>query len=233
MGWLERRSRRLREIYYELVEPTMGYPRHKESLASQLAPADCHQTCLALSMLIELMRNRRVCVTGPLAESVEGCDITGAPEGGLPRLISLGIAPLYVVTDLDADLKYLAISAQISPFLLVHVHGDNAERLGQLRGILSRPGVVYTTQVEPMGCVTSLGGFTDGDRAVLLPLLAGAREVVAVGYDFSAPVHDHKSAPASDKERKLWLAREILLRASEILGYSVEFGEKLIVFRLR
>lgn len=211
----------------------MGYPRHRETLAAAAAPADCYESHLALLELVESIRGRRICVIGPLGGSPKNCDIIGAPEGGLPQLLSLGMSPLYLTTDLDADLKYLFMAIQATRYVLVHVHGDNMARLAQIGGLLSRRGVIYTTQVEPLACVAGLGGFTDGDRAVVLPLIAGAREVLAIGYDFVRPSHDHKAFPSNEKEKKLRIASEILSRASSMLGYTMEVREKLIVFKSR
>jgi len=213
----------LTQLYLDLVEPVMGYPRHRESIASLLGPPTCSEECLLIGELESRIRDRVVCVAGPAGSpGFEGCDVIGAPEGGLLALIEAGLKPLYVVGDLDVDLRILDLMIEAAEILLIHVHGDNMERVSTYSRRLRGSKVIYTSQVQTSSCVLPIGGFTDGDRALIVAMLAGAREVRALGYNFDNPVFKHKSITLEGevKRTKLKLAAEITYRASAILGYT-------------
>ncbi|MCX8195734.1 MAG: hypothetical protein N3F67_01420 [Acidilobaceae archaeon] len=234
MKLLRERAREVRRLYYEIVEPLFSYPRHKESLASLLGPQTCYEECLSAQELSEALESRHVCVLGPLPSRPEGCEVYGAPEGGLGRALELGVRLTYVTGDMDAEEGLASLALLTVPFLLIHLHGDNRERVLLFSSLLRRRGVLYTSQVDAVGCVLPLGGFTDGDRAVIAAMLMGAEAVKAYGYDFSAPFRGRKpEAAMRDKGLKLLAAREILFRSAVLLGYSVEEGTHMTFLRRR
>jgi len=213
----------LTQLYLDLVELVMGYPRHRESIASLLGPPTCSEECLLIGELESKIRDRVVCVAGPAEGSdFEDCDVIGASEGGFLALVEAGLRPLYVVGDLDADLRILDLMIEAAEILLIHIHGDNVERVSAYSRRLRGSKVIYTSQVQTSNCVLPIGGFTDGDRALIVAMLAGAREVRAIGYNFDNPVFKHKSTTLEGeiKRVKLKLAAKIAYRASAMLGYT-------------
>lgn len=141
------------------------------------------------------MRNRRNLViagAGPSLAKVPASffvgKITVAADGATTRLREIGVVPNVVVTDLDGNPDDLAWAAAQGARMVVCAHGDNR---AALRDLVPRLGpLLYGThQVEPtpdLDPLRNVGGFTDGDRAVVLAEDVGARHAVLVGFDFAA-----------------------------------------------
>lgn len=232
MRLLRERARELVGLYYELVEPLFSFPRHRESLAHLLGPSLCYEECITLELFRGAVEGRDVCIIGPLPSDPRGCQLFGAPEGGMGRALEAGLPLSFLAADLDAEEGLLRLAIDTVPFLFVHLHGDNRERFLFYESSLRRGGVVYTSQTDSVGCVVPLGGFTDGDRAVIFSMLAGAKTVRVFGYDLSRPVRGRKPLISTrDKALKLSVAGELLRRSAELLGYEVEEGEAITFAR--
>ena len=237
-------------LYHRLVEPVMGHPRHAEALsASRVAlEIDCSRECTHVAGLRERIEGAVVCVIGPKAlvsddvESlVEGCDELAAPEGGHIALVAGGIKALYVTGDLDSSLLSIASMAGSTRYLLVHVHGDNHYRipLASMAGGGLVP-VLYTSQVDSIGCVLSLGGYTDGDRAAIVSMGLGAREVRMIGFGSLAtrdlerarsaaiPFKDYVTRSVFETSKlKYELGMKLLAELARIKGYDAVWRESL------
>ncbi len=110
---------------------------------------------------------------------VTGNTIIGV-EGGAYALVRKGIIPDVIVTDLDGPMEFLAKSPST---FFVHFHGDNIEKATKCSyEILFHS--IPTVQTFPFGPCLNLGGFTDGDRAVYLAALLGARRIHLFGFNF-------------------------------------------------
>jgi uncharacterized Rossmann fold enzyme len=135
-----------------------------------------------------------------------------ACDGATERLRELGVVPNLVVTDLDGEPDALRWAARAGSHLVVHAHGDNRGRLGLVRDL--GPQLHGTHQVEPtpdLEPLRNLGGFTDGDRAVLLCEALGARRVRLVGFEYSQPPSRYSHEwDVKTKGRKLRWAQEIV-----------------------
>ncbi|WP_457619374.1 6-hydroxymethylpterin diphosphokinase MptE-like protein [Methanopyrus sp.] len=117
-------------------------------------------------------------VAGKLEENV-----VYAADGACRALLELGIVPDVVVTDLDGPREYLLMSSECGSITVVHAHGDNVAELAELVPVLGR--ILGTCQVEPpCDLLHNFGGFTDGDRAVVMAARLGAERVLTVGMDF-------------------------------------------------
>ncbi len=214
-------------IYYRLVEPVMEYSRHREGVATLIGPPTCYSECAALEELESEVRESTVCIVGPLAEeplNIEGCNVIAAPEGGLHTLINSGIKPLYVTGDLDVELKYMTMGLRLVKFYVIHIHGDNIERVSWLVKTVGPENAIFTSQVHTVNCTLNIGGFTDGDRAAILAMLLGASQVKLQGFDFEKPTFKHKEAILNDRDKvlKLKLARKILVETSKTLGFTLK-----------
>ena len=136
-----------------------------------------------------------------------------AADGAVERLRELGILPQVLVTDLDGEPEALKWAADAGSIPVVHAHGDNREELRSLAPSLG-PLLHGTHQVgpeNPLEPLRNLGGFTDGDRAVVMCEALGARSVRLVGFDFDAGPsrYSHRWDPAT-KPRKLRWAERII-----------------------
>lgn len=180
------------------------------------------RTWRELGVLARNRRNLTVAGCGPGLASLRAEELAGrivvACDGATSRLRELGRPPDLVVTDLDGKADDLLWAAAAGSTFVVHAHGDNRDAVARLVPQLG-PMVHGTHQVEPGGAggewlapLRNVGGFTDGDRAVLLLEELGAREARLVGFEFDAPPssYSHRWDPAT-KPRKLAWARQIVM----------------------
>lgn len=108
-----------------------------------------------------------------------------ASDGSCALLGREGILPDIIVTDLDGDVDKEREMNSNGALMVIHFHGDNFRRAEKyvrtLKGM-----VVITTQAGPTENTFNFGGYTDGDRAVLLCEEFGAKQVVLAGFDFGS-----------------------------------------------
>jgi len=130
-----------------------------------------------------------------------------AADGAARACRERGRVPAVVVTDLDGYADDLQWAARAGAAVVVHGHGDNLAALGAW---LPRLQVAAVTAAAPAESVACWGGFTDGDRAALLALAHGAREVRLAGFRFDAVgLYSGRHRPR-EKLRKLAWAERIL-----------------------
>ncbi|ASJ10967.1 6-hydroxymethyl-7,8-dihydropterin pyrophosphokinase [Thermococcus sp. P6] len=145
-----------------------------------------------------------------------------AADGATSALLNAGLVPDITVTDLDGRIPDIKLANDRGTFVVVHAHGDNADRIAAYVPVFSR--ILGTCQTEPLDVVYNFGGFTDGDRAAFLAEELGAREIVLVGFDFGPLVgkwskprlRDH--SPVWDSKRKKFEFAQELLRWLEKNG---------------
>ncbi len=229
------RAAALREAYREIVEPVMGHSRSME-LWSALEAARLHRdpwrVCTLLGRLALNVWDARVCVLGPLTRRApEKCGLAVAVEGleiaepGLARMSRV------VVGDLDSSEPHTLSRLCEDRVCFLHVHGDNLERFKSVSELLIG-NYVPTSQAYCVWPVLGIGGYTDGDRAVLIPALLGARRIEVYGFDFSRPSRRHKAWRTDDpglKRVKLGLARLMIEEGARRLGYALARGEGVLI----
>ncbi|MDJ0274106.1 MAG: 6-hydroxymethylpterin diphosphokinase MptE-like protein [Nitrososphaerota archaeon] len=152
----------------------------------------------------------------------EGRAFLVVADTATPLVLSRGIVPDVVVTDLDGPVDALLRASRSGSLLFVHAHGDN---IGALRETLPLLGdrIEPTTQVpRPVGHVHNFGGFTDGDRAAYVSVALGARAVVLLGMCLTCGVSRLSSIGKSKsgnweerKSRKLLVAARTLKKLAE------------------
>jgi uncharacterized Rossmann fold enzyme len=132
-----------------------------------------------------------------------------AADGATSTLVHcLGRVPDIIVTDLDGDVAdQLSASAQ-GAIVVVLAHGDNLPALERYVPWFAGP-LTLTTQGRPFDGVYNFGGFTDGDRAVMLARHFGARTIRLVGFDLDNPRPKAGRDPEI-KRRKLEEARRLI-----------------------
>ena len=169
-------------------------------------------------MLGVQLRNRRnlaILGCGPSLERTPPALLAGkvvvAADGASTWLRENGLLPNVVVTDLDGDEEDLVWAAAQGALMVVHAHGDNEDAL---RGVVPRLGPLVwgTHQVEPaaeLEPLRNLGGFTDGDRAVLLCEALGARNATLHGFDpeQSPSRYSGRFDPATKPAKLRWAER--------------------------
>jgi 2-amino-4-hydroxy-6-hydroxymethyldihydropteridine diphosphokinase len=202
------------EPLYLRILADMGYDRQADIDAARLldsiCPRDriCDESCLS-----NLITDRATIVGNApvLDEQLTTFKPIGtiiAADGATTHLLDAGFIPSVIVTDLDGEVIKEAKCNADGSVAVIHAHGDN---IGSIKESLSlfRGSITPTVQCRPFGCLRNFGGFTDGDRAVLLAAHFGSKRIRLVGFDFDNP-GEKKDRDQSVKLRKLVWARKII-----------------------
>jgi uncharacterized Rossmann fold enzyme len=139
-----------------------------------------------------------------LAPDLRSLGIRGtviSADGATKTLIEAAVRPDIIVTDLDGDIRSQVQANQ-------HAHGDNLATIEDLVKCFEGP-IAGTTQSKPFGYLHNFGGFTDGDRAVMLARHFGAKRIRLLGFDFKEPRWKEGRGTAI-KSRKLEWARSLI-----------------------
>lgn len=203
------------EPYYRQIVAQFHYSREEDRRAARVlaglaASKDlCGPACLRERIGPEVT----VCGCGPDLEErllrVRPRGTVIAADGATSVLLhQAGRVPDIIVTDLDGAVEdQISASAQ-GAVVVVHAHGDNVPALR--RYVPRFPGpLALTTQAEPAPPVHNYGGFTDGDRAVILARHFGAGKITLLGFDMSA-VREKEGRDPSVKRDKLAWARKLI-----------------------
>jgi 2-amino-4-hydroxy-6-hydroxymethyldihydropteridine diphosphokinase len=136
-------------------------------------------------------------------ESLQGCDLAFvAADGATAVLLSKGVVPDIVVTDLDGPFDAIRSASAMGSLIVVHAHGDNLDALQRYVPQLER--AVGTVQCQPPEGLYNFGGFTDGDRCVFLARALGAASIKLLGFDFDDP------GVTPRKQKKLLWAKRLI-----------------------
>lgn len=174
-------------------------------------------------------------VIGPLVDKptiqwvnqkIEGLGVAVA-DSAYRRSVGFGLRRVdMLVTDLDGlNPIHTTISSlsRLVGLVSVHLHGDNLRNAWQAIELFKHAGVkvLPTCQVGRGLRVQRVNGFTDGDRAVMLALLAGAKSILLVGMDFGGYPYPNSLEKMPDVRSyfKLRIAKHIieeLSRSSKI-----------------
>ena len=130
-----------------------------------------------------------------------------AADSAAPRLNEIGIRSDVIVSDMDGDVKAEMDLNEEGSLLLLHFHGDNYIGASEIAGKLKGKFMV-TVQGKPTECTFNFGGFTDGDRAVMLAEEFRSGRIYLIGFDFEHPLEKGKEAVI--KKKKLRWAKEII-----------------------
>jgi hypothetical protein len=120
-------------------------------------------------------------------------------DSALAALAKNRIRPDIIVTDLDGDLRLLERMGR-KAVVVVHAHGDNADKL---RFAKKFKKCITTTQTQEVGRVRNFGGFTDGDRCVFLANHFGAEKIFLFGMDFGTKIGRYSNTKKSERKVKL------------------------------
>ena len=131
-----------------------------------------------------------------------------AADGAAEVLLSRGIVPDIVVSDLDGPFPAIMQASQKGAIIVVHAHGDNLDALSKYVPRLDN--VIGTCQCRPPEGLYNFGGFTDGDRCVFLACELGASSIELVGFDF-----EDQSVTPRKRKKLAWAKRLIEIALSD------------------
>jgi 2-amino-4-hydroxy-6-hydroxymethyldihydropteridine diphosphokinase len=132
-----------------------------------------------------------------------------AADGATSALMhTMGRVPDIIVTDLDGDVADQITANAQGAIVVVLAHGDNEAAVRRYVPWFIGP-ITPTTQARPLDGVYNFGGFTDGDRAVLLARHMGGTRIHLRGFDMENP-RPKAGRDRANKLRKLAIARELI-----------------------
>ena len=203
------------EPVYEQILSDFGYSREEDERAARELAAlasdkpQCDDVCLT-----GMFGNCATIVAGPprseehLHDLIKGTTLSVGI--GTALLLKEGSVPDFVVTDLDGDVASDLDANVKGAVLVVHAHGDNIPAIRQF--VPSVKGrMVLTTQSTPFGSVRDFGGFTDGDRAVVLAAHFGTHDLKLIGFDLRHPRPKAGTSIETKAKKLRWAERLIEL----------------------
>jgi uncharacterized Rossmann fold enzyme len=177
--------------------------------------------------LLKIIKNKAVYAIAPgvyleeefsryLDNYAQSSDILISADGATSYVISKGIIPNLIVTDLDGTIQD-QLGAQIKGSIpIVHIHGDNLTTVSQNIDQLSKKEFLITTQTTPLPGSFNFCGFTDGDRIVCLSTLMSASKIGLIGFDFGSEIGKYsKSSQLNEdaikrKQKKFTIAKSVI-----------------------
>jgi len=127
-------------------------------------------------------------------------------DGALRACLEQSITPSIVVTDLDGYIPDILYASEKGSEIVLHAHGDNIARVFQYILELG-PNCITTTY--PSVSSSCWGGFTDGDRALMMVLSLNCNTVRMVGFDYKI-IGAYSGDYSPRKLEKLYWAKKIV-----------------------
>ena len=166
--------------------------------------------------LSNLLLNQKVTIVGAGIEDDEKIPsgVLIAADGAVSACLEREQVPDIIVTDLDGNLLDIVSANELGSKIVLHAHGDNMSKLFEFS---SKIKVISLTTTYPSDTSNCWGGFTDGDRALMMSLSQGASSVNLIGFDFSK-VGKYTGKYSPKKLQKLVWARRIVEKCQQQTG---------------
>jgi len=200
-------------IYYQILEE-FRFSRQDDELSARILASMVEGKKVCGPECLDRMMHTTVTVYGygpNLEKEMEAVKPLGtiiSADGATSELMKRGIVPDIIVTDLDGEVCTQVRANSWGAVAVIHAHGDNVMRLKEYVPFF-QGWITPTTQSRPFNRVYNFGGFTDGDRAVMLARHFGASRILLVGFDFDE-VRSQRGKDSRTKARKLDWARRMI-----------------------
>ncbi|MEB3779890.1 MAG: hypothetical protein GSR85_06645 [Desulfurococcales archaeon] len=206
--------------YNLIAEAIYDISRVSEASSSMMVWNNCWSICESLYIVNRGVNNKRLCILGPNTTHIpEDCDSYGGPEPAVWIGLEYGIKLLYITGDLDLSTLLINEAPYVATVLFIHIHSDNVYRLTTIN---KRKHLIYTSQICTPHSTLPLGGFTDGDRAVILGMLMNASEILVNGYGGKEEYWYKDYKRPSWKKEKLYVTHKIIEVTAESVNYKLE-----------
>jgi hypothetical protein len=129
-----------------------------------------------------------------------------AADGAVSACLERNLIPDIIVTDLDGNLPEMVWANKKGSKLVVHAHGDNLSKLFEFSNEIQ---AISLTTTYPSSMTNCWGGFTDGDRSLMMSLGMGANLVNLIGFNFEE-IGEYTGKFSPKKLQKLSWARKIV-----------------------
>jgi Uncharacterized Rossmann fold enzyme len=194
-------------VYRNILED-MGYSQNDdESSARLLKMIMCDHDLIDDDELETYISENSTIYGGAYAGGSTPSGTVIATGASIPVLLSEGVVPDIIVTDLDGDLESQKKASLLGSVTVMHAHGDNTEAIMEHAKDFQGK-VILTTQSRPDLIIYNFGGFTDGDRAVCLAKHFRS-EFNLEGFDLDNAAVKDLSDP-NVKNKKLQWAKRII-----------------------
>ena len=137
-----------------------------------------------------------------------------AADGAVSACLERNLIPYIIVTDLDGNLPEMVWANKKGSKMVIHAHGDNLSRLFEFSSEIQ---AISLTTTYPSSATECWGGFTDGDRSLMMSLAMGSDVVSLVGFNFEK-VGDYTGKFSPKKLQKLSWARKIVNMCKQKTG---------------
>ena len=190
--------------FQDRIEVQFGFSRVREDVASRFASRIFTQE----GDISNHIKGRDLVIVGAGINSftdIPESDLLVA-DGALRACLERGTIPEFIVTDLDGYISDLIWASEHGSKVIMHSHGDNLAALYRYSSYI-RP--ICVTSTYPSTGTSCWGGFTDGDRALMMALSLGCKSVQLIGFDFSR-IGDYSGKYSPRKLEKLAWAKKIV-----------------------
>jgi len=127
-------------------------------------------------------------------------------DGALRACLERNIIPSLIVTDLDGYIPDILWARKQGSEIILHAHGDNIARVFQYLSDIN-PNCITTTY--PSVSSNCWGGFTDGDRALMMSLSLNCNTIKMIGFDYNF-IGNYSGDYSPRKLEKLRWAQKII-----------------------
>ena len=202
---------------------------------------ELHPSNISEDDLLHMIKNRTVYAIAPgmnleeeFAEYLENysqpSDILISADGATSYLVSKGVIPHFIVTDLDGIILD-QLDAQIKGSVpIIHIHGDNINTVKRNIDQISKGGFLITTQTLPLPGSFNFFGFTDGDRIVCLSTLMSASAIGLIGFDFGSEIGKYSKADQLDEEARKRKQKKFII-AKSIINWCSNTDQKIFFIK--
>ena len=132
-------------------------------------------------------------------------------DGALRACLERNILPSLIVTDLDGYIPDILWARKQGSEIILHAHGDNIARVFQYLSDIN-PNCITTTY--PSVSSNCWGGFTDGDRALMMSLSLNCNTIKMIGFDYNI-IGNYSGDYSPRKLEKLRWAQKIIQTCME------------------
>jgi len=186
------------------IETQFGFSRAREDVAARIA-----SRIETKGVIIgDMIKGRDWTIVGAGIDSsieLDGLNLIVA-DGALRACLQRNLVPEIVVTDLDGYMPDLIQAFEQGSNIIVHSHGDNLASLYNYSKFII-PSCLTSTY--PSNFTECWGGFTDGDRSLIMALLLECNSVELAGFDFTK-IGDYSGRYSPRKMEKLVWAERII-----------------------
>ena len=190
--------------YQSEIDNQFGFSRIREDVASRIASRIKTNDI----NIADIVRGRDWTIVGAGIDSSTELDSLNliVADGALRACLERNIVPEIIVTDLDGYIPDLLQAFEEGSNVIVHSHGDNLAALSNYSKFII-PSCLTSTY--PSNFTECWGGFTDGDRSLMMALSLKCNSVELVGFDFTK-VGDYSGRYSPRKMEKLVWAEKII-----------------------